>query len=174
MPDHRFTRARSRAATLVQDILDSTAHFYHPWIPPEAYAPLPRDLDILAELLEQGIYWVGFQKFLPFGFVGLAPNEGAGRVIGPYLYRDYLGQGHGKQLLDKALAGAKELKLNPVYVLPHKEASWALSFYRRWGFEVIAEDPEFIARWRDGLLAGEEIPADHILMATLRENLFSE
>jgi GNAT superfamily N-acetyltransferase len=174
MSEKSFTRARRNAATLVADIIDSTAHFYYPWIPPDAYAPLPRELDALEVELEQGIFWIGFEKNFPFGFVGISAREGAGRLIGPYLYRDYLGQGYGKALLDKALETVQELGLNPAYALAHREAEWALNFYRRWGFEVVSDDPEFIARWCDGLLANEQIPNDHLLLATLTENLFSE
>lgn len=174
MAERKLTRARRAAAAMVQDIIDSTAHFYYPWIPPDAYAPLPREHDLLEVELEQGTFWAGFENHLPFGFVGLMAREGAGKLVGPYLYRDYLGCGCGKVLLDQALADARELQLNPIYVLVHREAAWALSFYRRWGFEVIAEDPEFIARWHDGLLAGEDIPHDHVLLASLTDNIFSE
>jgi GNAT superfamily N-acetyltransferase len=170
----RVVIARERAAVLLMDIVDSTAHFYEPFYGPGQYQPLPNDVRALAKKIREGLYLVGFERFIPFGFVGVEGVEDTSRLVGPYLYRDYLGEGYGKFLLDRAMESIQLTAEKLVHTLVHNRAHWAIGFFKRWGFEPISDQPEFIKRWHDGVLAAEAVLPQHMLMARLTDGWESD
>lgn len=152
---------------LLVDIVDSTAYLYSDLADSAAGSPKPSVEDKVREWLVSADLLIGFEENLPYGFVGAEKVESCCRLIGPYLYRDYLGRGYGLILLDQGIKLARGTGLNPVFALMDTRASWAVSFFSYNGFERIADDPEFIKRWHDGLLANRQMSPTTLLMARL-------
>ncbi len=167
MSEKRVIRATGRALTLLADIVASTSYLYAAALPPEEYTQVVGNEEKIKARLSVGDYLIGFEDHIPFGFVGAERVEDCCRLIGPCLYREYLGRGYGHYLLDYGIKLARATGLNPVYQLIHHRADWAVSFFAHWGFEQVSDDIEFIKRWHDGLLADKSVPENHLLMASL-------
>lgn len=170
MSEKRVIRATGRALTLLADIVNSTSYLYAAALPPEEYTQIIGAEEKIKTRLSVGDYLIGFEDHLPFGFVGAEKVEGCCRLIGPCLYREYLGREYGRFLLDYGIRLARGTGLNPIYQLIHRQAEWAVSFFTHWGFEQISDDVEFIKRWHDGLLADKPVPKNHLLMALLLDS----
>jgi GNAT superfamily N-acetyltransferase len=167
MSERRVIRATGRALTLLADIVASTSYLYAATLPPDEYTRVIGGEERIKEQLSVGDYLIGFEEHLPFGFVGAEKVEESCRLIGPFLYREYLGRGYGRFLLEYGIKLARGTGLNPIYQLIHRKADWAVNFFTHWGFEQISDDVEFIRRWHDGLLADKSVPENHLLMALL-------
>jgi GNAT superfamily N-acetyltransferase len=163
----RVIRATRRAVPLLTDIISSTSYLYAEVLPAEELAWPPNAQERIRAEITSADYLIGFEHNLPFGFVGIEKIEACCRLIGPYLYREYLGKGYGEFLLDFGIKLASATGLNPIFLLVHRQATWATAFFGRHGFEQISDDPEFIRRWRDGILADYPLPGNQVLMARL-------
>jgi N-acetylglutamate synthase-like GNAT family acetyltransferase len=167
MPERKCVRANPHAVPLMLDILESTAEF--------------PDNDILARQLAEEIgshsasslsfgevdFFLGFEDHFPFGLVGLKTLDDCGRLYGPFLYRDYLGRGLGSYLFAEILAVARDQELRLLFALAPIKSDQARNFYLRSGFDQISSDPEFIGRWREGILADLQIASATALFARL-------
>lgn len=165
MPDRRIVKASNHALPLLRDIIDSTSFLIKD---SPAHGSIPGILepsfggDYSPESQE---YFVGFEDHLPFGFVGFAPEEDCAEVFGPFLYRDFLHRGCGTCLLGYLIDLAKSRNIRVLYLLMPIRDERAIAFFSRNGFEVVSDSPEFIKRWRDGLLAARPIADGAILLA---------
>jgi N-acetylglutamate synthase-like GNAT family acetyltransferase len=170
MSERRIVKANPHAIPLMLDIVESTAF-------------LPGGDRLRAEFVEMLSseaatqssfgsceYYIAFEDHFPFGFVGLAPLDDCGEVRGPFLYRDYLGQGYGEYLLSQIHDMARSRELRLLYALIPADAQKAQSFLVRNGFELISTDSQFIRRWRDGLLADACLETGTALLAQLVEH----
>jgi GNAT superfamily N-acetyltransferase len=128
----------------------------------------PQESDLRAAVVLHD-YLIAFERFIPFGFVGAETIDDCCRLVGPYLYRDYLGRGYGKFLLQAAISRAHTEGALVLYSLGQRDAAWFTRFLLRSGFEAISDNPEDIRRWRDGLLAGRSLPVGTTLFARLIE-----
>ena len=114
-------------------------------------------------------FYLAFEDHFPFGFVGLAPLDDCGELRGPFLYRDYLGQGYGEYLLSQIYDMARDRELRLLYAMIPVDALKARSFLVRNDFELVSTDSQFIKRWRDGLLADARLETGTVLLARLVE-----
>lgn len=170
MSERRIVKANPHAISLMLDIVESTAFLpgadrlradFMEWFSSQA----------AAQLSFGGCeYYLGFEDHFPFGFVGLKPLDDCGELRGPFLYRDYLGKGYGEYLLSHIHDLARNRELHLLYSLIPEDAQKAQSFLLRNGFELISADPQFIKRWRDGLLADSQLEVGSALFARLIEH----
>lgn len=169
MSERRIVKANPHAIPLMLDIVESAAFL------PEGDQLRARFIEMLSSRAATQTsfgsceYYLAFEDHFPFGFVGLAPLDDCGELRGPFLYRDYLGQGYGEYLLSQIhdMARSKELRL--LYALIPADAQKAQSFLVRNGFDLVSTDFQFIKRWRDGLLAETSLETGTALLARLIE-----
>lgn len=164
MPDRRFSTANQHAIPLLEDIVESTRYLY---ANPTDQSPPLLDFVHIDEERELGRreFYIGFEDHFPFGFIGLVNHKIAAEIIGPFLYREYLGRGYGGDLLDYARLHAADRGETLIFALVPATAPWALSFYARQGFDFLSGQPEFIRRWNDGLLA-DRYPLEGLSLVT--------
>ncbi|MCK4857590.1 MAG: hypothetical protein KAT58_06465, partial [candidate division Zixibacteria bacterium] len=112
MAEKRLARAGQHAIPLILDIIDSTFYLYGEILEPEELAPREITAKQVVGWLKRGEYRIGFENFMPFGFVGCEAMADCCRLIGPYLYREYLGQEYGKFLLDAGIRWARDRNLS--------------------------------------------------------------
>ncbi len=172
MSTRRITKANQHARVLLQDIADSTRWLYE--------TPLLEDYprDDFAALYEhphalRRDYFVGFEKHIPFGYVGLQVVDEAAEIVGPFLYREYLGQDYGKFLLEYALDVARARESGIAFTLSPCRATWAVNFFSRNGFDPVSSEPEFIKRWHEGILAARELTGEVVLFAKILDKTAS-
>lgn len=170
MSERRIVKANPHAIPLMLDIVESTAFL------PGGSQLRARFVEMLSSqaatqtLFGSCEYYLAFEDHFPFGFVGLATLEDCGEVRGPFLYRDYLGQGYGEYLLSQIHDMARDRDLRLLFALIPADTLKAQSFLVRHGFELISTDSEFIRRWRDGLLADACLETGTALLARLVEH----
>jgi GNAT superfamily N-acetyltransferase len=170
MGEKQVVRATKRAVPLLTDIIDSTAYLYAAALSPEELTHVAEIRARIRAELVTADFLIGFEENKPFGFVGVEKIEASARLVGPYLYPEFLGHNYGKFLLDFGIKLSQSTGLNPIFTLVHRQAVWAISFFMRWGFEQLSDDKEFIRRWHDGILADYPLPGNSILMAQLLDD----
>ena len=169
MPERRLVKANPHAIPLMLDIVESTTFL------PGGDQLRARLVEMLSSQAATQMsfgsceYYLAFEDHFPFGFVGLATLDDCGELRGPFLYRDYLGQGYGEFLLSQIRDLARDRELRLLYTLIPADAPKAQSFLVRNGFELVSIDTQFIKRWRDGLLAETSLEAGTALLARLIE-----
>jgi GNAT superfamily N-acetyltransferase len=171
MPERRLVKANPHAIPLMLDIVESTAFL------PGGDQLRARFVEMLSSQAATQMsfggceYYLAFEDHFPFGFVGLAPLDDCGELRGPFLYRDYLGQGYGEYLLSQIHDMARDRELRLLYALIPADAQKALNLLIRNGFDLVSTDPQFIKRWRDGLLADACLVTGTALLARLVERV---
>jgi GNAT superfamily N-acetyltransferase len=169
MSERRIVKAGPHAIPLMFDIVESTAFL------PGADQLRARFVEMLSSQAATQTsfgsceYYLAFEDHFPFGFVGLAPLDDCGELHGPFLYRDYLGQGYGDYLLSQIYDIARDRELRLLYALIPADAQKAQSFLAHNSFELVSTDSQFIKRWRDGLLAETCLETGTVLLARLVE-----
>jgi N-acetylglutamate synthase-like GNAT family acetyltransferase len=169
MSERRIVKANPHAIPLMLDIIESTAFL------PDTDRLRARFVELLSSQAVTQMsfggceYYLAFEDHFPFGFAGLAPLDDCGELRGPFLYRDYLGQGYGEYLLSQIHNLARDRELRLLYTLIPADAQKAHSFLVRNGFELISSDSQFIKRWRDGLLAETTLETGTALLARIIE-----
>jgi len=169
MSERRIVKANPHAIPLMLDIVESTSF-------------LPGGNQLRARFVESlssqaatqasfgGCeYFLAFEDHFPFGFGGFAQLDDCAELRGPFLYRDYLGQGYGEYLLSQIheLARGRELRL--LYAFIPADSLKAQSFLIRNSFEFVSADSQFIKRWRDSLLVDVHLEIGTALLARLIE-----
>jgi len=170
MSERRIVKANPHAIPLMLDIVESTAFLLGAEQLRKRFIEMLSSQAATQTSFGSCEYYLAFEDHFPFGFVGLAPLDDCGELRGPFLYRDYLGQGYGEYLLSQIhdLARSRELRL--LYALIPADAQKAQSFLVRNGFELVSADSQFIKRWRDGLLADACLETGTALFARLIES----
>lgn len=168
MSELRIVRAGQHALTLLVDIREN------------AQRGLCDDLiefagDDYAGLHEHATetsthYFIGFDDHLPFGYVRISIDDGEGEVTGPYLYPDYLRSELQTALIEFALEFMQNLSVRLVYALALTVIPGTVEAYSNARFEDLSDDPQFIKRWHDGILAQRTIPAQTRLLARILES----
>jgi len=170
MSERRIVKAGPHAIPLMLDIVESAAFL------PGGDHLRTRFIEMLSSQAATQTsfgsceYYLAFEDHFPFGFVGLKPLDDCGELRGPFLYRDYLGQGYGEYLLSQIHDMARGRALRLLYALIPADAPKAQSFLVRNGFELVSTDSQSIKRWRDGLLADACLETGTALFARLVEH----
>lgn len=167
MPDCRIVKANPHAIPLMLDMVDSTNYLPGGDRLAESFAERLAAVSATLSSFGSAEYFLGFEDHYPFGFAGFAAIDDCAELIGPFLYRDYLGKGLGVFLLNQICDTVRLRELRLLFALIPSEASQAEGFLIRSGFETVSADPEFIKRWRDGLLAEIRLEERVVLLARL-------
>ena len=167
MSDLRFVRANQHAIPLLEDILENALRCL-----PEETAALFHD-DFAAVLNSQSgegrHYEIGFQEHVPVGYVRYDIGEAILEVSSPWLYPDYLHEDIAEAMVMHCIEVAKLSAAVVVYGLIPVALDVVLQALQSNDFEIISAEPEFIRRWRDGLLADRSLPTGVCLVANLIE-----
>lgn len=168
MPELRIVRAGKHAVTLladirenaVRDLNDALNHFAN-----DDYAGLHEHASECSTH-----YFIGFENHLPFGYIRISIDDGECEVIGPYLYPDYLRSELQAALIEFAVEYMQNLKVRLVYALVLTAIPGAMEAFSGARFEDISNDPQFIKRWHDGILAHRAVPPEMQLFARILES----
>jgi GNAT superfamily N-acetyltransferase len=169
MSERRIVKANPHAIPLMLDIVESTSFLPGGDLFRARFVEMLSSKSATQTSFGGCEYYFGFEDHFPFGLIGFAPLDDCGELRGPFLYRDYLGQGYGEYLLSQIHDLARNRELHLLYALIPEDAQKAQSFLFRNGFELISTDPQFIKRWRDGLLADTQLETGTTLFARLIE-----
>lgn len=168
MPELRIVRAGQHALTLLSDIHDN------------ALRELSEDLILFGADDYNGLhdhatecsvhYFIGFEDHRPFGYVRISIDEGECEITGPYVYPDYLRGDFQAALIEFAVDYMQNLKVRLVYALVLTAIPGIAEAYTNTHFEDLSDDPQFIKRWHDGVLAHRVIPSGTQLFARILES----
>jgi hypothetical protein len=171
MTDIRIARAGPHALALLTDIRDNAAR--------QSSSELaPSDRNSFDDLYEHATecsvhYFLGFADHRPFGYLRLAIEEGEAEISSPRFYPEYQSPIYTSSLLEFAIAFLQKQSVRMVYSLTRPANDTELEGYVDALFEDISDDPEFVRRWHDGILADRPIPAGTKLFVRLLESLDS-
>jgi hypothetical protein len=167
MTDIRIARAGPHSLALLTDIRDNAARHISPEL-----VPLFRNSfdDLYEHATECSVhYFLGFADHRPFGYVRLAIEEGEAEISGPRFYPEYQTPIYTSSLLEFAIAFLQKQSVRMVYSLARPANTAELEGYADALFEDISDDPEFVRRWHDGILADRAIPSGTRLFVRLLE-----
>lgn len=89
----------------------------------------------------------------PIGFIGLKTlNEETVYLVALYLMIDFQRQGYGKKIINDLIRLQKVRGIRKVVLLVHKEAIWAINFYSKNDFIILADNEEDIKNYKNGIL----------------------
>lgn len=87
------------------------------------------------------------------GFTGtLELNNESLYLVAIYLLREYQRLGLGHVVLDQIEKKCREKSMNKIMLLVHKEANWAIDFYKKNGYEISAKTEKEIKDYDSNLL----------------------
>lgn len=79
------------------------------------------------------------------GFLGMVIlDEATSYLVALYFHNQYQGKGYGSKVLD-------QLNIT-LLLLVHKNATWAIQFYKKNGFNIITKEALEIKNYQEGLL----------------------
>lgn len=104
---------------------------------------LPKDYRIF--LIQKEDQRVGFM-----GYVQL--SEDVVYLTSLYIKSQYRGKGYGTQAIQAFIQEWKEQGIQEILLLAHKDAHWAINFYKGQGFKIIEDSLIAIQRYKNGLL----------------------
>ncbi len=168
MSEVRIVRAGKHAVTLladihenaVRDLGDTLIHFAN-----DDFGGLH---DHASECSTH--YFIGFEEHLPFGYIRISIDDGECEISGPYLYPNYLHRDLQTTLIEFTVDYMQNLKVRLAYALVVTAIPGAKEAFSSARFEDISDDPLFIKRWHDGILAHRAVPPDTQLFALILES----
>lgn len=89
-----------------------------------------------------------------------------------YIKSNFRRKGYGKEIIKRFIEERSEDKIEEIILLAHKNAFWAVDFYKKCGFEIISSDFEEIKLYKDGILSLYIIPST-VLMTKKLCNILS-
>lgn len=102
-------------------------------------------LDRLERGAEAGELWVAEEDGRILGSIAMLEEEGTGRLRWLLLHPDLRGRGAGRELVETALAYARERGFPGVFLTTISGLDAAHHLYRRTGFELTGSEP--VAKW---------------------------
>jgi ribosomal protein S18 acetylase RimI-like enzyme len=111
----------------------------------------------------------------PIGFIGsttLTPN--ITYVVALYLLNEYQRKGLGTKILNIFLSSLYQNGKKEVALLVHKNASWAIDFYRKNGFEVITDEERRIKQYADSSMNKFYLPNTLLMSKCLLSSVDKE
>ncbi len=95
----------------------------------------------------------------PIGFLGLKIlNKKTIYLVALYLIIDFQRRGYGNKIINDLIRLHKLRGIREVILLVHKEANWAVNFYIKNNFIVIADNKEDIKNYKNGILEKYALP----------------
>ncbi len=87
------------------------------------------------------------------GFLGtLKLNQGKIYLVALYLLEEFQRSGISQKTIDLLVQQSESHDINEIMLLVHSEASWAINFYQKNGFELIATNEQDIKNYDSGIL----------------------
>jgi len=140
-------------AEAIVEILRSSAEWYEDIVAPEDLSEHFVDLAWARRNMKRRDFYLGRVGDEIAGTVSLQRVGDDLLYLGyVYLHTDHVGKGLGGRLLDFARDQAEKEGRRGLVLIAHPEAEWACRAYLRYGFEVVASEPEEVRAWRDGWL----------------------
>ena len=96
----------------------------------------------IASQIEGGYeYYLASLAGRPAGYIGLVPNEPAGKLLLSKIYvaRETRGSGLGARLLEHTFGRAADIGVNSVWLTVNKYNARSIEWYKRRGFGVVDE-----------------------------------
>jgi len=134
----------------------------------QAYLDLAFNEDTIKKQLEdpEVIYFIATYQNDPVGYLKLKRNNAPPDLTGEkcmqleriYLLKAYMGKKIGKALMEQCLVTAKHEKYKHLWLGVWQQNKLAISFYKKWGFEIIGFK-QFII--------GKEVNDDYIMALKL-------
>jgi N-acetylglutamate synthase-like GNAT family acetyltransferase len=123
--------------TVIWDIINEAAHAYRGVIPPDRWHEPYMSTDELANEIGDGvIFWVAEQDGRVAGVMGIQDKGDVALVRHAYVAASAQRSGVGTRLLHHVEGLVKK----PLLIGTWAAASWAIEFYERNGFTVVASD----------------------------------
>ena len=87
------------------------------------------------------------------GFIGIKElNKNIIYLAGLYLLSNQQRKGYGKEIIEKLIKRYKKQGYEEITLLVHKDAYWAISFYKKNNFKVETDNMERIKKYADGAM----------------------
>jgi GNAT superfamily N-acetyltransferase len=134
MPEIRSCRHDDREPILA--IVNAAAEAYRGVIPHHCWHEPYMDKAEIAEAIAAGVRFFGYEVGGELvGVMGIQPVRDVELIRHAYVLPKWQGHGVGRRLMDHLLAGTRR----PVLVGTWAAATWAIRFYERNGFRLVAE-----------------------------------
>lgn len=117
-------------------IINAAAEKYRGAIPADRFHDPYMSLDALKAEIAAGVRFWGYDEGGLLGVMGIQTVKDRSLIRHAYVRPDTQGKGVGSRLIAHLLAS----ETGPVLVGTWAAASWAISFYQRHGFELVAPD----------------------------------
>lgn len=95
------------------------------------------------EIIEDKSESIGFCAYIKL-------SEDSWFLVALYVLSKYRGKGYGKEVMDAYIQRARMAEGKRMLLLVHKNAEWAIKFYKRYGYDEIADT-------MDGVVAFEPL-----------------
>ena len=94
------------------------------------------------------------------GFLGIKRiNKNIIYLVGLYLLLDYQRKGDGSKVINKLVSNKKKEDFEEIILLVHKDAYWAINFYKKVNFEIETDNFKKIKEYADGAIKDFTIPS---------------
>lgn len=148
----RIRPARRDDMSRIADFVRSSADWYRPFVHEDDMAEHDVDEAWAEENYCKRDFFIGCLGDEPIGTISLQ-QFGDWIYLG-YIYLDvaHVGNGYGQVLMQFAERRARELQSRGLALIAHPEASWAKKAYLKYGFEIVASEPQEVLAWEGGAL----------------------
>jgi ribosomal protein S18 acetylase RimI-like enzyme len=94
-----------------------------------------------------------YYKNHPIGFIGSkALTKNITYIVALYLLKEYQRRGLGTVILNIFINSLYQSGKDEVVLLAHKDATWAIDFYRKNSFDIISGEEDIIRAYADSAL----------------------
>lgn len=123
-----------------QVVRDITLAAFAKWVPVIGREPLPMTVDYAQAVIDHRIDLLEIEGAV-VGLIELVPGTGHLLIENVAIDPTYQGRGYGRQLMDHALAVARDLKLPEVRLYTNKLFAENIRFYEALGYQLTEEQP---------------------------------
>lgn len=103
------------------------------------------------------------------GFIGVTElNKNTVYLVALYLLLDYQGKGYGSRVVNKLISDYKKNDYEEIIILVHKDANWAINFYKSVNFEIVTNDIETIKGYANGIMKKYAITSTILMRQKLK------
>lgn len=98
------------------------------------------------------------------GFIGLMDlSENKTYLVALYLLHNTQRQGIGHETMNQIINRSSEKGVSDILLLVHSQASWAINFYKSFGFEVVGSNESEIKNYSSGIIEKLYIPNTYLM-----------
>lgn len=120
----------------IYEIINDSANAYRAFMPKQSWRIPYMSKKILSREIHNGvIFWGCEQDGKLVGVMGLQEKMGVTLIRHAYILTKYRNQGHGTKLLRYL----EQVTVKPILIGTWANATWAISFYKKHGYELVSE-----------------------------------